>query len=96
MQILKANIQRLTCLNPAAKKCRDVLLYAIGLNDVLILKCVNPRSFNFREGKIDIKRIRSSISIHTRQCFCKRKLIKSNFVKAQFYFNKNVIFHTIS
>jgi hypothetical protein len=36
MQILKANIQRLTCLNPAAKKCRDVLLYAIGLNDVLI------------------------------------------------------------
>ncbi len=66
MQILKANIQRLTCLNPAAKKCRDVLLYAIGLNDVLILKYVNPRSFSFREGKIDIKRIQSSISLQNK------------------------------
>jgi hypothetical protein len=40
---LKANIQRLTCLNP-----------------------VNLRSFSFREGKIDIKRIRSSISLQNK------------------------------
>ncbi len=43
MQILKANIQRLTCLN-----------------------LVNPRSFSFREGKIDIKRIRSSIYLQNK------------------------------